>query len=237
MLDKSVLVNAYSKRDEILHSINKGDINGVRHLFDDDFKRQFMDELDFFKRIKKNPVRLLKNFLLSCNAQYSMAAHKGGMEILIAHRLAERFSLMIEDNDRIETLWKIHTSMLETYGSSLYRKYSNIKLSLADRVDLVIEERFMEEISMDDLAKILHISKEHMMRTYKKERSITINNALKFRRIDEAKSLLRYTNLSYPEIANSLSFSTPQYFATTFKSLVGMTPKEFRRDADLVETH
>lgn len=227
MLDKSVLANAYKKRDEILANITKGDVSSARKSFDEAFQTSMLDDLGLFKRIDRNQTRSLKNFLLSYNTQYFMAAQKGGMEIMIAHRLAERFALMIEDNDSSEILWKIHASMLDSYSSPMYRGSYYRKSTLSDKVDLIIEERFMEEISMDDIAKMLNVSKEHMMRCYKKEKNETINNKLKARRIEEAKNLLKFTNLSFTEIAYSIGYSTSQYFSSIFKDQVGLTPKEF----------
>lgn len=46
--------------------------------------------------------------------------------------------------------------------------------------------------------------------------------------IEKAKQMLHGTSLSAKEIAYSLGFEYPQYFARLFKSKTGMTPAEFR---------
>ena len=47
-------------------------------------------------------------------------------------------------------------------------------------------------------------------------------------KIDEARSLLRETDLSVTEIAAMLGFSELKYFCALFKRLVGVTPMTYR---------
>lgn len=49
------------------------------------------------------------------------------------------------------------------------------------------------------------------------------------RRIERAKQLLREPSRSVTDIALTTGFSTSQYFATTFKRLMGITPREYRQ--------
>ena len=49
------------------------------------------------------------------------------------------------------------------------------------------------------------------------------------RKLEEAKSLLTYTDKTVSEISEYLCFSTQSYFQNVFKSKYGMTPKEYRK--------
>jgi len=48
-------------------------------------------------------------------------------------------------------------------------------------------------------------------------------------RIETAKNLLRYSDLSYTDISATLSFSSQSHFIRLFKQYTGMTPAQFRR--------
>ena len=48
------------------------------------------------------------------------------------------------------------------------------------------------------------------------------------RKLEEAKSLLIYTDKTISEISEYLCFSTQSYFQNVFKKKYGQTPKEFR---------
>ena len=49
-------------------------------------------------------------------------------------------------------------------------------------------------------------------------------------RIEQAMSLLVNTNLNINEISCEVGFTYPRYFSSTFKSMTGMTPKQFRNE-------
>lgn len=46
-------------------------------------------------------------------------------------------------------------------------------------------------------------------------------------KIDAAKRMIRENEYNFTEIAEKLSFNTPQYFTTAFKRISGMTPSEY----------
>lgn len=48
-------------------------------------------------------------------------------------------------------------------------------------------------------------------------------------KLEEAKSLLSYTDKSISEISNYLCFSSQAYFQNVFKKKYGMTPNEYRK--------
>ena len=48
-------------------------------------------------------------------------------------------------------------------------------------------------------------------------------------KIDCAKRMLRESNLSVTQIADKLSFNSPNYFSKTFKKLTGFTPLQYKK--------
>lgn len=48
-------------------------------------------------------------------------------------------------------------------------------------------------------------------------------------KLEEAKSLLAYTDKSISEISNYLCFSSQAYFQNVFKKKFGITPNEYRK--------
>lgn len=51
-------------------------------------------------------------------------------------------------------------------------------------------------------------------------------------RMDEARELLRSTELKSFQIAERVGFAEPNYFSFCFKKHVGVSPKEYRRQAE-----
>ena len=57
----------------------------------------------------------------------------------------------------------------------------------------------------------------------------TIEKYFIAQKIERAKELLRYDELSLSQIADSLGYSSAAYLSAQFKSVTGMTPSRFRQ--------
>lgn len=92
-----------------------------------------------------------------------------------------------------------------------------------------IDEHFKENINLDLLAKLTHVSKYYMVHAFTEEYGISPINYMISRRITEAKHLLENDDYSLALIGRMLGFSSPSYFSQSFKKLTGMSPNEFRK--------
>jgi two-component system response regulator YesN len=54
-------------------------------------------------------------------------------------------------------------------------------------------------------------------------------------RMEEAKRLLANPCLKINEIAACLGYSDPRYFSKTFKEVIGIPPKEYKEQSDIME--
>ncbi len=217
------------QRDDFLKAVKESDLDYIKEFFPQ-VKLIFTGEkLGIRGRVAKDPLRSLKNINLSYNTLYFVSALSGGMDPLIGHYMAEKYAIMIEYTDNEEDLWKIHEEMLNRYASRENRLHNKGLDTLSRKINAYIDNNFMEDINNDSLASHFNISKEHMMRTYKKETGDTINNYIVAKRIKEAKDLLLLSDLSMTEIAFRVGFKNSQYFSNSFKKNTGFSPKDYRK--------
>ena len=92
-----------------------------------------------------------------------------------------------------------------------------------------IKEHFRENISLDMLAKIAHVSKHHLSHTFTKEYGISPISYLLSLRIQESRELLSTTNYPLSHIARVAGFSSPSYFSQRFRLAEGMSPAQYRQ--------
>lgn len=92
-----------------------------------------------------------------------------------------------------------------------------------------IDNHFKENISLDMLAELSHVSKYHMVHVFTEEYGISPINYLIYKRIEEGKKLLQTTDYSLALIGRTLGFSSPSYFSQAFKKQVQCTPMEYRK--------
>ncbi|NEW64621.1 helix-turn-helix domain-containing protein [Facklamia sp. 253] len=229
-MNRTELQLIYKERDKMLVAVQECNAELAKKIFFQLEKDETIKRLGIINRIESNQLRSVKNFMLSYNTQYFMAGLRGNLDIMVAHRLAESFAVMIEDSQSVIDLQEIMIMMLETYSDSKYRVIEENDVQISDKVDNFIEQEFMNQITISQIAQQFNMNKEYLMRVYKKEKSMTIHDKITIRRIQEAKKLLQYTHLSILEIAMSIGFSTSQYFSTTFKKMCGFSPTEYRKN-------
>lgn len=80
----------------------------------------------------------------------------------------------------------------------------------------------------DCLSQRLNRDYSALSKLFSEVRGITIERFAIIHRIEYAKELLCYSQLSTSEIAYRLGYSSPAYLSSQFKQVTGMTPKEFR---------
>ena len=80
----------------------------------------------------------------------------------------------------------------------------------------------------DFLANNLKKDYSTLSKLFSEVRGITIERFAIIHRIEYAKELLCYSQLSTSEIAYKLGYSSPAHLSSQFKQVTGMTPKDFR---------
>lgn len=101
-------------------------------------------------------------------------------------------------------------------------------LRYSEQVMQWLEEHYTEEISLDDVAEALHLSKFYVSRIFRLETGSSITDYLAVRRIKKACRLLQTTTLSIERIGFEVGLSNPSYFIRLFKKIVGKTPLKYR---------
>lgn len=86
-----------------------------------------------------------------------------------------------------------------------------------------------EKIRTQDLAAITGKSVSWIAHTFPKETGISVKDYVQREKIASAKNLLHYTDLSFAEIADRLSFSSQSHFTLVFHNETGVTPGEWRK--------
>lgn len=82
--------------------------------------------------------------------------------------------------------------------------------------------------TVSTMARRLGLSESHFYLLYKKIYGITPTADLIKAKIDNAKNMLRFKNISVGDIAESLGYQNTTHFIRQFKSMVGLTPTQYR---------
>ncbi|WP_181770532.1 AraC family transcriptional regulator [Amycolatopsis pittospori] len=92
----------------------------------------------------------------------------------------------------------------------------------------LMRERLAEPLGLADIAGAVHLSVFHFLRVFKEKTGETPHRFLARLRIEEARRLLRDTDLPIAQIAPRCGFSTPGALSAAFLRHTGSRPSEYR---------
>jgi AraC-like DNA-binding protein len=101
---------------------------------------------------------------------------------------------------------------------------------LAQIIDF-LTENVEKKLTFEDILKHFNLSASVVKKIFREQMGCGIMDYFVRLKVDKAKELIREENYTFTEIAESLGFSTSQYFTTVFKRVSGMTPSEYARKA------
>jgi two-component system response regulator YesN len=81
---------------------------------------------------------------------------------------------------------------------------------------------------LSDVAAHVGLSPNHLSTVFSSEAGETLRDYLTRLRMEQAKELLRTTNLSAAEICARVGYNDPHYFSAAFKRATGLAPRHFR---------
>lgn len=141
------------------------------------------------------------------DASIYSANYKTGEQIQAAAKILEACTLYILLKDMVSV-------QRETF-------ISNLNHFLMDHLS--------EDLSVDRLTSEFNISKNKLYDSCSKYLPTGIAEHIKLLRIEEAKRLLKETDLSVIEISDKVGFNDYNYFCRVFKKSVGMPALKFRK--------
>lgn len=125
-------------------------------------------------------------------------------------RLKEHFTSELPSNLKTQTVGKIDRKFVSEFTSLVESNISN------------------EEFSVEEICKIMGISRVQLYRKVKALMNVNVNDYILNTRLQKAKYFLQHEELSISEISYKVGFSSPAYFSTVFKSKFGVSPKTFK---------
>jgi len=110
-----------------------------------------------------------------------------------------------------------------------HMRYTNSKL-LINRALNYLDHHYDEKISLEDVAKKLHLSKHYLCNAFKKATGENMSLYINKLRIEKAKRLLVESDGRIKEIFEEVGYSNQQYFSKVFKKITGITVTEYKEN-------
>lgn len=95
---------------------------------------------------------------------------------------------------------------------------------------LFINENYQSHIDLQMLCSTFFLSKATLCARFKKMMKCSIMDYILHLRLSKARQMLLSLNLSIEEIAYQCGFASANYFRSSFKRILGVSPLQYRKD-------
>ncbi len=209
----------------------EGALKLVPDLVITDVKMPVMDGLEMIDNIKQAlpGVRFL---VLSAYTDYNYTRHaiRSGVDDYLM-KPVNRMELIVLLKNIKNRMGQQHMKLSEEKNDA--SKLGNTDPVKSDRKVIeyakeYINKNFFNDISLEDVAKYIHMNTNYFSMLFKKEVGINFIEYLTHVRIDKAKQLLENSDLKIYEVCQVVGYMSTKSFARVFKEIVGMSPMEYK---------
>ena len=213
----------YEAEQEMIRIVREGDIENFR---------AHMDRLSMTGNMGKlsndDPLRQMKNAVITCLVLFSRAAMEGGLDPEVSYTLSDHYFQSIEACDSVSALVDIALPMQEDYIQRVHRcrtgGLSRPVQACCDYIGLHLED----PLDLPTLARQAGYTEYYLSSKFKKETGLPPSEYIRRKRLERAAHLLRTTQEDIQKISARLRFSSQSHFSECFRKRYGVTPSVYR---------
>ena len=137
---------------------------------------------------------------------------------------------VLRDTLAIQSIQQLKKAMIDIICQSIdYTRHKESDLSpLIKRTVKIVKERYAETFNLKTLAAEFNVHPFFLGHQFKKELGCVFTDYINDIRIEKAKEILSGSVLSIADVAQSVGYSSHNYFQQIFKKREGMTPSDYR---------
>ena len=172
----------------------------------------------------------------NCRNQFitllTLAARKAiicGVDSRISILIYIFYENKVEMVQEVREMDRLAEEMLNTYARRANKaRIDEVPVALRDAV-LFIRSRLHMPLTVEEVARHSGRSRSQLDRDFRKYMGTSPQEFILSEKVREAAGFLQYTNCSITELSQDFGFSSPSHFTSTFRRILGVTPREYRK--------
>lgn len=206
-LFQAISLNDHGKIDEIIQQIYENPGNNTHILY-----RDYVSSITFLILLR----------IYQMQDKYEATDEIAKQELLDLKNLRREYPSVEEQKQLVRETSVALAELISTQKVAAPSKMIQTALGY-------INEHFGENISLQDVADNISISKNYLCDLFKKEIGVTFINYVTNLRIEKAKEYLANTDMKMYEVSYAVGYNDYAYFSQIFKKHTGITLSAYRK--------
>lgn len=219
--------NTWDFEQELTDCITHGDVPRLQTTL----KRQ-QEELPIKSgTLSHNVLQHTRNLFIVTATLAARAAVAGGLDTEESYHLSDLYIRECENTQNVDFLNSLTYAMVVDFTTRVGNRKLPIEGMSKEIFQCVqyISRHTNEPLLVEDVVSYVGKSRAYITKKFKAELGFDISSFIMRCKLEEARSLLTYTDKPLSEISSYLCFSSQSYFQNVFKKKYGMTPMQYRK--------
>lgn len=195
-----------------------------------DIRMPKMDGIEMIRKLREEGSNVAVIFL---TAYSDFTYAQNAIKLFAADYLLKPF----EDGELEAAVTKVKEQLFEKSGIKPEKPKNDIYETIMSNspssyvsaaAEYILQNCNNPDLSVGMIADAIGLSEGHLSRTFKQETQMTVAQYITAYRMGEARALLSDSRNRVYEVAALCGYKDINYFTTTFKKHVGVTPSEFQ---------
>lgn len=215
--------HTYYEESAIDDLIRKGDVEGIREYFKYGFPQHPI--------VLKNYYKNEEYMVVTAISMAARSAIQGGLTSQEGYLISDIFLKKLEACTTVEELQKVMYEAFLYCAKEVRKKQKlNSRNWRVEQCKKAVISRRLKKISLDEIADEIGISKEYMLKLFRKETGEPLQTYIAKIKIEAACNILKYSDKKIGEIAEYLGYASFSYFSREFRKIMGISPLQYRKE-------
>lgn len=171
----------------------------------------------------------MERIIDECATTFRMNEH-GLLEVVASPLFGGQQALLLQLEYLLISL--VRRMSAEKNSGIVFISDENFHADLVNVILRFLRKNIHRKLTLEDICHKFNYSKSFLCKVFKEQTGQSLMECFNQLKMEEAKRLLRQSNLSVTDIAGSLGFREVKYFDAIFKKFSGMTPVTYRNKGE-----
>lgn len=221
--------NSYEIEKLILTFVENGDTEGMK---------DFISNVPQYHAgtVAPDALRMQKNYFISTYTLATRTAIKAGLPTADAYQLSDLYISRLELLNSMNAVNQLFANAMLDITALVHKHMESLQTQFLNDLDIPVRECILyvqqhtnQNLSVQSVADALGYQRTYLSACFSKTMGFHLSDYIYRCKLEEAKTLLAYTDKGISEISSYLCFSSQSHFQLRFKKAFHMTPEQYRK--------